>query len=125
MAVIEVSRDLHTCGTDPDLTGRQSFKNFIRHGKQARQPDASPPSTSNAAASERAYREQQAAREQQARAQAEREAREQAAAQQAKAAQPVYDEAAARIVAEEREAKGKLPNYPGLERYKLVVKMGE
>ncbi len=30
-----------------------------------------------------------------------------------------------RIVAEEREAKGKLPNYPGLERWKLVEKMGD
>lgn len=44
---------------------------------------------------------------------------------QAKAADPVFNEAAARIVAEEREAKGKLPAYPGLEKYKLVVKMGE
>jgi hypothetical protein len=43
----------------------------------------------------------------------------------AAAADPVYNEAAARIVAEEREAKGKLPNYPGLEKYNLVVKMGE
>lgn len=45
--------------------------------------------------------------------------------QQSKAADPVLNEAAARIVAEEREAKGKLPNYPGLENYKLVLKMGE
>lgn len=30
-----------------------------------------------------------------------------------------------RIVAEEREAKGKLPKYPGLERYTLVEKMGD
>lgn len=30
-----------------------------------------------------------------------------------------------RIVAEEREAKGKLPKYPGLERWKLVEKMGD
>lgn len=30
-----------------------------------------------------------------------------------------------RIVAEEREAKGKLPRYPGLERWQLVEKMGD
>jgi len=30
-----------------------------------------------------------------------------------------------RIVAEEREAKGKLPRYPGLERYQLIEKMGD
>jgi len=30
-----------------------------------------------------------------------------------------------RIIAEEREAKGKLPKYPGLERWKLLEKMGD
>ncbi|KAJ4364183.1 MAPK-activated protein kinase Srk1 [Neocucurbitaria cava] len=30
-----------------------------------------------------------------------------------------------RIVAEEREAKGKMPRYPGLERWTLVEKMGD
>ncbi|PNS20840.1 Serine/threonine-protein kinase srk1 [Sphaceloma murrayae] len=30
-----------------------------------------------------------------------------------------------RIVAEEREAKGRLPRYPGLERYQLIEKMGD
>jgi hypothetical protein len=30
-----------------------------------------------------------------------------------------------RIVAEEREAKGKLPKYPGLERWTLLEKMGD
>jgi hypothetical protein len=31
----------------------------------------------------------------------------------------------ARIIAEENEAKGKLPRYPGLERWKLLEKMGD
>jgi hypothetical protein len=31
----------------------------------------------------------------------------------------------ARIVAEENESKGKLPRYPGLERWKLIEKMGD
>lgn len=30
-----------------------------------------------------------------------------------------------RIVAEERESKGKMPRYPGLERYSLLEKMGD
>ena len=30
-----------------------------------------------------------------------------------------------RIVAEERESKGKLPRYPGLDRYQLIEKMGD
>jgi serine/threonine protein kinase len=30
-----------------------------------------------------------------------------------------------RIVAEEREAKGKMPRYPGLERWTLLEKMGD
>jgi hypothetical protein len=34
-------------------------------------------------------------------------------------------EAAARMVEEEREAKKKIPSYAGLERYKLLSKMGE
>jgi hypothetical protein len=34
-------------------------------------------------------------------------------------------EAAARMVEEEREAKKRIPDYAGLERYKLLSKMGE
>jgi len=30
-----------------------------------------------------------------------------------------------RVVAEERESKGKLPRYPGLDRYTLIEKMGD
>ena len=37
----------------------------------------------------------------------------------------VDQEELARIVAEERESKGKLPRYPGLERWQLVEKMGD
>ncbi|KAF9969435.1 hypothetical protein BGZ65_011951, partial [Modicella reniformis] len=33
-------------------------------------------------------------------------------------------EAASRIVAEEKQQKSKMPVYPGLERYKLIEKMG-
>ncbi|KAF9430043.1 hypothetical protein BGZ94_008569 [Podila epigama] len=34
-------------------------------------------------------------------------------------------EAASRIVAEEKQAKSKMPSYPGLERYRLLEKMGD
>lgn len=37
----------------------------------------------------------------------------------------VDQEELARIVAEENESKGKLPRYPGLERWQLVEKMGD
>lgn len=41
-------------------------------------------------------------------------------------AQTDYDPAVIeRIVAEEREGKGKLPRYPGLERWVLIEKMGD
>ncbi|KAF8419934.1 hypothetical protein EV426DRAFT_576737 [Tirmania nivea] len=37
-----------------------------------------------------------------------------------------YDDTVlARIIAEEKESKGKLPKYPGLERYTLLEKMGD
>ena len=46
--------------------------------------------------------------------------------QKKKQAQQEYDPSVLeRIVAEERESKGKLPRYPGLERYQLVEKMGD
>src|ERR1700710_819127 len=37
----------------------------------------------------------------------------------------VNQEELARIVAEENESKGKLPRYPGLERWTLIEKMGD
>lgn len=38
---------------------------------------------------------------------------------------PAHREAAEMIVNEEREAKSKMPVYPGLENFKLLDKMGE
>lgn len=37
----------------------------------------------------------------------------------------VDPEALARMIAEENDAKGKLPRYPGLERWRLLSKMGD
>lgn len=43
----------------------------------------------------------------------------------AKAKQAGYDPEVERLVEEERESKGKMPRYPGLERWSLVEKMGD
>lgn len=48
-----------------------------------------------------------------------------AAEQKQKVGKKVDQDELARIVAEENESKGKLPRYPGLERWKLVEKMGD
>ncbi|KAG0223790.1 hypothetical protein BGW41_005359 [Actinomortierella wolfii] len=48
-----------------------------------------------------------------------------AAAAAAAAAPTTTTEAASRIVAEEKEQKSKMPVYPGLERYRLLEKMGD
>ena len=111
----------------------QNLKNFIRHGKQARTAD-SPTSQQTAfagAGNAEAYTQTQA-RDMQAKLAAEKAAQEKAqqraaaaAAAQSASPDPVYNEAAARIVAEEKEARGKLPAYPGLDKYKLILKMGE
>lgn len=39
--------------------------------------------------------------------------------------QKVTADELARIVAEEKASKGKLPRYPGLERWRLIEKMGD
>ncbi|KAE8450648.1 hypothetical protein EG329_005992 [Mollisiaceae sp. DMI_Dod_QoI] len=44
---------------------------------------------------------------------------------QKKTGKAVDKEEIARIVAEENESKGKLPRYPGLERWQLIEKMGD
>lgn len=139
----------------------QNFKNFLRHGKQARQAE---PTTNvsnvHAESQHRRYqapdpthhgisepvmdtrRVQHHANAQgdysvgagagdnrniaaQAGAAAERAAADKqknvAAAKQAGVDPSVLE----RIVAEEREAKGKMPKYPGLERWTLIEKMGD
>ncbi|KAI9734780.1 MAG: hypothetical protein M1818_006767 [Claussenomyces sp. TS43310] len=47
------------------------------------------------------------------------------AGQHQKKSKKVDHEELARLVAEENESKGKLPRYPGLERWKLIEKMGD
>ncbi|BFZ64740.1 MAPK-activated protein kinase Srk1 [Saitoella coloradoensis] len=145
----------------------ENLKNFIRHGKQARQqpspanPNPQPhhqpysdpyPATANvdahptrdavvAAAQQNVGHNTQiskgaVANAHQAAAQAVHTPEQvyipagaqvpQGVEQQKSGERREYDEAAARIVAEEREARGKLPRYPLLdEKYKLIEKMGD
>ncbi|KAF2224849.1 Ca2+/calmodulin-dependent protein kinase [Elsinoe ampelina] len=153
----------------------QNLKNFIRHGKQARDAKSPPdqPAVSNVHAQQQRYNDYQQPRQQQpvqqpaaahfggisdpnvyghkplqanapqgdfsaaavdnrnVAAQAGNAAahaadqQQRAAAAKAAKQQNVDKEVLERIVAEEREAKGRLPRYPGLERYQLIEKMGD
>jgi hypothetical protein len=159
------------------MTTIQNFKNFLRHGKQARQqqaPHAEPTTgVSGVHAQQQRYDHHRNAPQQQQHQQhqqhqphyaisdpnvldhkplqGEQGARigdfsaaaggdnRNVAAQAGDAAARAADKAQARkqaeskvdpqvlerIVAEEREAKGKLPRYPGLERWTLLEKMGD
>jgi hypothetical protein len=141
----------------------QNFKNFLRHGKQARHNAEPTTNVSNVHAQSQQQRYNQApepvhhgisepvmdhkplqhnpaphgdysvgagagdnrhiaaqAGDAAARAVADNQKR-QAAAKGAGVDPSVLE----RIVAEEREAKGKLPRYPGLERWTLLEKMGD
>jgi len=140
----------------------ENFKNFLRHGKQARQNAEPTTNVSNVHAQSQQQRHHapdpvhhgisepiMAQKQQnhaavphgdfsvgagggdnrniaaQAGAAAERAAHDkhkQQAAAQGKGVDPSVLE---RIVAEEREAKGKMPRYPGLERWVLLEKMGD
>ncbi|KAI0721951.1 Pkinase-domain-containing protein [Cerioporus squamosus] len=103
-----------------------AFKNLIRHGKNhhsSRQQEE--------AAYQHAYTQSQMQQQQQQRA-AEQQSRQQREAQQQqqqqqtqKQSNPKYKEHVEQIVQEEREAKGKMPVYKGLENYKLLEKMGD
>lgn len=151
----------------------QNLKNFIRHGKQARDAKSPPdqPAVSNIHAQQQRYNDYQAQpRQPQAPQQAHfggvtdpnlyghkpvqhdgghrdfsaaavdnrnvaaqaghaaaHAADQQRRAEKAKAqgGKNVDKDVLERIVAEEREAKGRLPRYPGLERYQLIEKMGD
>lgn len=140
----------------------QNFKNFLRHGKQARQNAEPTTNVSNIHAQSQHQRYQApdpvhhglsepamdtkplqqhaaphgdysvgagagdnrniAAQAGDAAARAAGDKQKQAAAAKQAGVDPSVLE---RIVAEEREAKGKIPRYPGLERWTLLEKMGD
>ncbi|KAF4552701.1 Serine/threonine-protein kinase srk1-like protein [Elsinoe fawcettii] len=154
----------------------QNLKNFIRHGKQARDAKSPPDQAvvSNVHAQQQRYNDYQQQPRQQQQVQPPQQAhfggisdpnvyghkplqanapqgdfsaaavdnrnvaaqagnaaahaadqQQRAAAAKASKQQNVDKDVLERIVAEEREAKGRLPRYPGLERYQLIEKMGD
>lgn len=108
----------------PSVGVMDAFKNLIRHGKHhnhARQQDTkdvpnpkSPSTSSSARSSQQKPRDVQTP-----------QAAQQMSPQSTKSKSPAPKEAAELIVNEEREAKSKMPNYKGLEKYKLIEKMGD
>ena len=106
----------------------QSFIDLIRHGKHhqhARQDaktpvDAKSPSSPSSARSSQ-QKNRDAVQQQERQQQQQSQPQSQAASQKS----PAPKEAAEMIVNEEREQKSKMPTYKGLEKYKLLEKMGE
>jgi hypothetical protein len=140
----------------------QNFKNFLRHGKQARQNAEPTTNVSNVHAQSQQQRygapdpvhhgiseplmDQKQPRHDnlghgdfsvgaggkdnrniaaQAGAAADRAANDKQKREAAAQGKGVDPSVLERIVAEEREAKGKMPRYPGLERWQLIEKMGD
>ncbi|KAH9048990.1 Pkinase-domain-containing protein [Lactarius hengduanensis] len=120
----------------PGVAVVDAFKNLIRHGKNhvhVRQDDISSalPPADTRTNRQRAHPE----RCQQANAQPQtqqKQQQQQQQQQQAAKAQPVATKQSQqitreveKIVQEERAAKEKMPTYKGLERFKLIQKMGD
>ncbi|EWC43664.1 hypothetical protein DRE_01551 [Drechslerella stenobrocha 248] len=97
----------------------QNLKNFIRHGKQARDPATAPPTTASTHAHAHAVTDPAS------NGLPTEPAKPPPPKQQDKDDSEDRDTAVARIVAEERESRGRLPRYPGLERWSLIEKMGD
>ncbi|KAM3483118.1 hypothetical protein MY8738_003433 [Beauveria namnaoensis] len=112
----------------------QQLKNFIRHGKQARAPneeparkvDSSPKQTTT---SDKRKSASDPAVSQSAAASQYSEPAEKVARKEDPAANPtsrrVDDANLVKLVAEENASKSRFPQYPGLERWVLLEKMGD
>ncbi|KAH8118335.1 Pkinase-domain-containing protein [Phellopilus nigrolimitatus] len=107
-----------------------AFKNLIRHGRQHR--EKSPPRNLDAQPQAQTQAQQQQQQQQQRTRDLEQRAanNDQHAIQQRAVAKeptpsPNYRREAELIVQEEKEAKNKMPTYKGLEKYKLIEKMGD
>ncbi|KAK3809255.1 MAG: putative calcium/calmodulin-dependent protein kinase [Benniella sp.] len=111
----------------------EQLKNFIRHGKSGkdmrpRESGASGHSSSKSksrAGSRNPSPSRDTTASTDSKNAAALEASAVAVAAHAVNANSTNTEAASRIVAEELQQKSKMPVYPGLERYKLVEKMGD
>ncbi|KAG8830402.1 hypothetical protein FRC17_004928 [Serendipita sp. 399] len=101
-----------------------TLKNFIRHGKNARAHQPAQDTTISAATAhhnEQLRREREAAEAKRVeRAEREREDKQKALKDKAH-----HTQAAEAIVKEERNASSKMPSIKGLERFKLLDKMGD
>lgn len=98
----------------------QQLKNFIRHGKQARAnvDDASKSPETATAAQPVKIVPQHAASD-------PISVNDAAQYNQVTKSKRIDESNIAKLVAEENESKSKFPKYPGLERWKLVEKMGD
>lgn len=134
----------------------QNLKNFIRHGKQARDSRSPQDQATTHISNVHAHQQQRhgnvgvtepnlhetkpvhnvgvpheysmAAGDQRNQAAKAGHAAAEAVDRQQKRQEKAADydpQVLERIVAEERESKGKLPKYPGLDRYRLIEKMGD
>ncbi|KAM3546326.1 Serine/threonine-protein kinase srk1 [Beauveria bassiana] len=112
----------------------QQLKNFIRHGKQARAPHEEPArkvesSPKQTTTSDKRKSASDPAVSQSAAASQYSEPAEKVARKEDPAANPtsrrVDDANLAKLVAEENASKSKFPQYPGLERWVLLEKMGD
>ncbi|KAH7343347.1 kinase-like domain-containing protein [Rhizoctonia solani] len=119
-----------------------AFKNLIRHGKHARAPAAQPASPvvtdhqtsrrdESSPRASREAREREREREREIREKERQSAQEKAQVQMPSKHDSVpttdkpYSREAEMIVAEEREAASKMPQFPSLERYRMIEKMGD
>lgn len=100
-----------------------TYSDFIRHGKHARtQQPATTAEPNHGVQQSKDDRAHVAAEEAKRQEKAEREREDKAAALKDRAH---HTQAAEAIVKEERAAKDKMPTIKGLERFKLLDKMGE
>ncbi|WVQ72756.1 hypothetical protein IAR50_002316 [Cryptococcus sp. DSM 104548] len=118
-----------------------SFKQILRHGKHAQTASPSPQPTEGK--SSRSSKTSQVPVQQPASPQksrhhddaqrlaahnaqiAQQQQQQQQHSSRVPAASPNYREEAEKIVADERAQNDKMPQYPGLEEYRLVEKMGD
>ncbi|KAG0239291.1 hypothetical protein BGX31_002856 [Mortierella sp. GBA43] len=112
----------------------EQLKNFIRHGKSGKDmkprdsgPSSQPTKSKSRAGSRNPSPSRDTTASSDSKSVAALEASATAAAAAASAVNPnsTNTEAASRIVAEELQQKSKMPAYPGLDRYRLVEKMGD
>ncbi|KZV64621.1 Pkinase-domain-containing protein [Peniophora sp. CONT] len=117
----------------PGVAVVDAFKNLIRHGKAHTHASprsdelSSPPPSASSNSRSRGYQQEQQQPMQQAAVPEKRTSSQQTATptQTSSTAQHKYSKEVEQIVAEERDAKTKLPRYKGLERFELLEKMGD